>query len=99
MMIDIDIFIDTLIIGTVNSLEKRDIQITNEQEINLRKALSEELNQEFELQSKTPTQVINNFINNEFQINSNLTPNDFGDEAKELIIMWGLSKAKKFDEK
>ena len=99
MMIDIDIFIDTLIIGTVNSLEKRDIQITNEQEINLRKALSEELKQEFELQSKTPTQVINNFINNEFQINSNLTPNDFGDEAKELIIMWGLSKAKKFDEK
>tara|TARA_Y100001970_G_scaffold284331_1_gene401470 strand:- start:68 stop:367 length:300 start_codon:yes stop_codon:yes gene_type:complete len=99
MMIDIDIFIDTLIIGTVNSLEKREIHITNEQEINLRKALSEELNQEFELQSKTPTQVINNFINNEFQINSNLTPNDFGDEAKELIIMWGLSKAKKFDEK
>ena len=99
MMIDIDIFIDTLIIGTVNSLEKREIHITNEQEINLRKALSEELKQEFELQSKTPTQVINNFINNEFQINSNLTPNDFGDEAKELIIMWGLSKAKKFDEK
>tara|TARA_Y100000816_G_C26049584_1_gene550202 strand:- start:562 stop:861 length:300 start_codon:yes stop_codon:yes gene_type:complete len=99
MMIDIDIFIDTLIIGTVNSLEKREIHINNEQEINLRKALSEELKQEFELQSKTPTQVINNFIKNEFQINSNLTPNDFGDEAKELIIMWGLSKAKKFDEK
>lgn len=99
MKLDINLLIDTLISGTINYLEKNEIQLSYEQQSSLRNALSNELDQEFELQRKTPTQIVNNYINGEFQINLNLTPNDFGDEAKKLIIIWGLSKAKKFDEK
>ena len=98
MKLDINLLIDTLISGTINYLEKNEIQLSYEQQSSLRNALSNELDQEFELQRMTPTQIVNTYINGELLINLNLTPNDFGDEAREQIIIWGLFKAKKFDE-
>ena len=58
-----------------------------------------ELKKDFELQTKTPTQIINTFLNEDFNLKVTLTPNDFGETARDQIIIWGISKAKKLEGK
>ena len=90
--------VETLVAGTIDHLENIGHNLTEKQTNYLIKDLSDELNQDFRLQKRTPTQVINNFIQKEFKLNLNLTPNDFGEEGRVQIIFWGMEKAKKLDE-
>ena len=45
-------------------------------------------------QSRTPTQIVNNFLNKEFNESFSLTPADFGEKAHKLIMQWGFQKTK-----
>ena len=58
-----------------------------------------ELKKDFELQTKTPTQIINTFLNEDLKLKVTLTPNDFGEKARDQIIIWGISKAKNLEGK
>ena len=99
MSFDRKFLIETLVAGTTNYLAKTGFNLSETQRNNLIQDLSDELNQDFKLQKRTPTQVINNFIKKEFEINLNLTPNNFGEEGRVQIILWGMEKAKQLDEK
>tara|TARA_Y100000591_G_scaffold267281_1_gene241282 strand:- start:18 stop:317 length:300 start_codon:yes stop_codon:yes gene_type:complete len=99
MSFESQLLVETLVTGTINHLEKIGLNLTEKQINYLIKDLSDELNQDFRLQKRTPTQVVNNFIEKEFELNLNLTPNDFGEEGRVQIIFWGIEKAKQLDEK
>ena len=99
MNLDISLFIKNLMTGTISYLKEIDFDLSTEQENTLESSLMSELNKDFELQRKTPTQIINTFLNEDLKIKVTLTPNDFGEKARDQIILWGISKAKNLEAK
>ena len=85
--------------GTISYLKEIDFDLTEEQENTLKSSLVSELNKDFELQRKTPSQIINTFLNEDLKLKVTLTPNDFGEKARDQIILWGISKAKNLEAK
>ena len=99
MNLDTSLFVRNLVTGTISYLKEIDFDLTAKQENTLESSLMSELKKDFELQSKTPTQIINTFLNEELKLKVTLTPNDFGEKARDQIIIWGISKAKNLDSK
>ena len=99
MNLDTSLFIKNLVTGTVSYLKEIDFDLTAKQKNTLESSLMSELKKDFELQRKTPTQIINTFLNEELKLKVTLTPNDFGEKARDQIIIWGISKAKNLDSK
>ena len=99
MNIDTSLFVKNLVIGTLSYLKEINFDLSAEQENTLESCLMSELNKDFELQRKTPTQIINTFLNEDLKLKVTLTPNDFGEKARDQIIIWGISKAKNLDSK
>ena len=99
MNLDTSLFIENLVAGTVSYLKEIDFDLTAKQENTLESSLMSELKKDFELQRKTPTQIINTFLNENLKLKVTLTPNDFGEKARDQIIIWGISKAKNLDSK
>ena len=99
MNLDTSLFIKNLMTGTISYLKEMDFDLSTEQENTLESSLMSELNKDFELQRKTPTQIINTFLNEDLKLKVTLTPNDFGEKARDQIIIWGISKAKNLDSK
>ena len=97
MNLDTSLFVRNLVTGTVSYLKEIDFDLTAKQENTLESSLMSELKKDFELQRKTPTQIINTFLNEDLKLNITLTPNDLGEQALEQIILWGISKAKYLD--
>ena len=99
MNLDISLFIENLVTGTASYLKEMGFDLSAEQEKTLDSTLMSELKKDFELQTKTPTQIINTFLNENLKLKVRLTPNDFGEKARDQIIIWGISKAKNLDSK
>ena len=99
MNLDTSLFVRNLVTGTVSYLKEIDFDLSAEQENTLESSLIRELKKDFELQRKTPTQIINTFLNENLKLKVTLTPNDFGEKARDQIIIWGISKAKNLDSK
>ncbi len=99
MNLDTSLFVRNLVTGTVSYLKEIDFVLTAKQENTLESSLMSELKKDFELQRKTPTQIINTFLNENLKLKVTLTPNDFGEKARDQIIIWGISKAKNLDSK
>ena len=97
MNLDTSLFVRNLVTGTVSYLKEIDFDLTAKQENTLESSLMSELKKDFELQRKTPTQIINTFLNEDLKLKVTLTPNDFGEKARDQIIIWGISKAKNLD--
>ena len=97
MNLDTSLFVRNLVTGTISYLKEIDFDLTAKQENTLESSLMSELKKDFELQRKTPTQIINTFLNEELKLKVTLTPNDFGEKARDQIIIWGISKAKNLD--
>lgn len=93
---DIEHFTGTLSIGVNNFLIKNKIQF-NENILNkLKIELIKELKKDFLKQSKTPTQIINDFLKKELKSNLDLTPQDLGEEALNSILNWGILKTESY---
>ncbi|MDC3226632.1 hypothetical protein OBA39_00815 [Acidimicrobiaceae bacterium] len=99
MNLDTSLFVRNLVTGTVSYLKEIDFDLTAKQKNTLESSLMSELKKDFELQRKTPTQIINTFLNENLKLKVTLTPNDFGEKARDQIIIWGISKAKNLDSK
>ena len=99
MNLDTSLFIKNLVTGTASYLKKMGFDLSAEQENTLASSLTSELKKNFELQTKTPTQIINTFLYEDLKLKVTLTPNDFGEKARDQIIIWGISKAKHLDSK
>jgi hypothetical protein len=99
MNLDTSYLIKNLISGTLVYLKEMDLDLSVEQENILESSLKSELEKDFKLQKKTPTQIINIFLNEELKLNIALTPHDLGEKARDQIIIWGISKAKNLEGK
>ncbi len=64
--------------------------------------LENELFSEFSLpyidQTQTPTQFLNEFVKNKYDVNKIITPQNLGPDAHEQIMFWGLNKARNFND-
>ena len=99
MNLDTSYLIKNLTSGTLVYLKQMDLDLSVEQENILESSLKSELEKDFKLQKKTPTQIINIFLNEELKLNIALTPHDLGEKARDQIIIWGISKAKNLEGK
>ena len=68
MNLDNSLFVRNLVTGTVSYLKEIDFHLSGEQENALESSLMSELKKDFELQRKTPTQIINTFLNEDLKL-------------------------------
>ena len=68
MNLDTSLFVRNLVTGTVSYLKEIDFDLTAKQENTLESSLMSELKKDFELQRKTPTQIINTFLNENLKL-------------------------------
>tara|TARA_B100001250_G_scaffold182916_1_gene157427 strand:+ start:282 stop:581 length:300 start_codon:yes stop_codon:yes gene_type:complete len=87
-----------LIRGTNIKLKTMNFSLNNKDQEILRQSLQKELEKPSIEQSKTPTQLVNEYLYKKFKQDFNFTPSCFGEKAHKLIIQWGVNKAKDFNE-
>ena len=98
MSISIDNLVEVLLSGLKDTLESNEYSLEMENEKILKDTLLKELGKPSIEQSRTPTQIVNNFLNKEFNESFSLTPADFGENAHKLIMQWGFEKTKDMNE-
>ena len=79
--------------------EKNQIKIRENFYEELMNILNIELSKPFDEQTFTPTQILNDYIKDELNEDLKITPHDLGSELNNSLILWGIEKAKYFDDK
>ena len=96
--IDIDSFVRILTNGLKIYLKNEKVEIV-ESDFQI---LENELISEFSLpyidQTQTPTQFLSEFVKNKYGVEKYITPQNLGSDAHEQIMLWGLNKARKFND-
>ena len=96
--IDIDSFVRILTNGLKIYLKNDNVEIV-ESDLQI---LENELISEFSLpyidQTQTPTQFLSEFVKNKYGVEKYVTPQNLGSDAHEQIMLWGLNKARKFND-
>ncbi len=96
-MLDINSFTLILIEGLIDYLKKNQIELDDETIVEIKENLQKEFFLSFEKQTKTPTQIINIFLQEHLSPELNITPKDLGENALAAILNWGILKAKYFE--
>jgi hypothetical protein len=92
-------FVSQTIKGLKSYFEKKQIQVHENFYEELMNILNIELSKPFNEQTFTPTQILNNHIKNELKEDLKITPQELGTEFNNCLILWGIEKAKYFDDK
>ena len=95
----IEVLIKEIVSGINLRFESVEYELGKENEKVLKDILYNELMKPSIEQSRTPTQIVNEFLHEKFNESFNLTPANFGDKAHKLIMEWGIQKAKDISEK
>ena len=90
--------IKELLSGLKDKIQKKQYVILKNNEKKLEDILFKELTKPSIDQSKTPTQIVNEFLYEEFNETFNFTPADFGEKAHSLIMKWGIQKTSDMNE-
>tara|TARA_B100000965_G_scaffold400002_1_gene421109 strand:+ start:1001 stop:1306 length:306 start_codon:yes stop_codon:yes gene_type:complete len=91
--------VSQLINGLKFYFKKHQIKIGENFYQELMNILNIELSKPFGEQTFTPTQILNDYIKNELNEDLKITPHDLGSELNNSLILWGIEKAKYFDDK
>ncbi len=94
----IEVLIKEIICGINLRFKCGQYVLGKENEEILKDILRRELTKPSIEQSRTPTQIVNEFLQEEFNASFALTPANFGEKAHELIMEWGIQKAKDISE-
>ena len=98
MNIFIEDLIKEIIIGINLRFQNSEYLLGKENEKMLKDTLYKELVKPSSEQSRTPTQIVNEFLQEEFNQSFAFTPANFGEKAHQLIMEWGMQKAKDISE-
>ena len=98
MNILIEALIKEIICGINLRFESGQYVLGKQNEEILKDILNKELTKPSIEQSRTPTQIVNEFLQKKFNESFALTPASFGEKAHELIMEWGIQKAKDISE-
>ena len=96
--IDINSFVATLINGLKIYLKNEKVRIVDFDFQVLENEFISEVSLPFIDQTQTPTQFLSEFVKNKYGVEKIITPQNLGTEAHEQIMLWGLTKAKSFND-
>ena len=96
--IDINSFVATLINGLKIYIKNEKVRIVDLDFQVLENELISEFSLPFIDQTQTPTQFLSEFVKNKYGVEKIITPQNLGTEAHEQIMLWGLTKAKSFND-
>jgi len=85
--------INGLIIDTLEYLTSQQITATKKEKDLFKRTLENELTKSLNSQTNTPTQIVNNFLLENYELSKKLTPRSFSEETFFLIMQWGINKA------
>jgi hypothetical protein len=91
--------INGLLVDTDKYLASLNITISKNEKDLLKRTLKHEFTKSMYLQKNTPTQLVNNFLLDNYELSEKLTPRSFSEETFLLIMQWGLHKASKVSNK
>ena len=91
--------VSQIIKGLKSYFEKNQIEVNENFYEELMNILNIELSKPFNKQTLTPTQILNDYIKNELKKDLKITPHELGSELNNSLILWGIEKAKYFDDK
>lgn len=92
---DIKKFVNSLINGVSNFLNSKGVLFEDANQLSAN--LLEEFSKPFIEQTKTPTQVINEYLNKNNIYKDLITPQNLGEEALREIILWGYLKTRHYE--
>ena len=96
--IDINSFVATLINGLKIYLKNEKVRIVDFDFQVLENELISEFSLPFIDQTQTPTQFLNEFVQNKYEVEKTITPQNLGPDAHEQIMLWGLTKVRKLND-
>ena len=96
--IDIDSFVRILTKGLKIYLKNEKVEIVESDFQILENKLISEFSLPYIDQTQTPTQFLSEFVKNKYGVEKLITPQNLGTEAHEQIMLWGLTKAKSFND-
>ena len=96
--IDLDSFARTLSNGLKFYLKNEKVKILESDLQILENQLISEFSLPYIDQKQTPTQLLNNFVKNNYKFEKLITPQNLGPDAHEQIMLWGLIKSKKLND-
>ena len=99
MIFQVSELVSQIIKGLKFYFEKNQIKIGENFYEELMNILNIELSKPFDEQTFTPTQILNDYIKDELNEDLKITPHDLGSELNNSLILWGIEKAKYFDDK
>jgi len=91
--------VSQIIKGLKSYFEKNQIKVNENFYEELMNKLNIELSKPFNEQIFTPAQILNDYINDELKEDLKITPHELGSELNNSLILWGIEKAKYFDDK
>ena len=96
--IDIDSFVKILTNGLKIYLKNEKVEIVESDFQILENKLISEFSLPYIDQTQTPTQFLSEFVKNKYGVEKYITPQNLGSDAHEQIMLWGLNKARKFND-
>jgi flagella basal body P-ring formation protein FlgA len=91
-------FAETLSKGLKQFLMGENIKVKNLDFQELENNIIKELELPYNQQMQTPTQLLNNFAKKNFNFDKVITPQNLGEDAHEQIMLWGVLKAKNYND-
>ena len=92
---DIKKFVNSLINGVSHFLNSKGVLFEDANQLSVK--LLEEFSKPFIEQTKTPTQVINEYLHRNNIYKDSITLQNLGEEALREIISWGYNKTKHYE--
>jgi len=92
---DIKKFVNSLINGVSHFLNSKGVLFEDANQLSAN--LLEEFSKPFVEQTKTPTQVINEYLHRNNIYKDSITPQNLGEESLREIISWGYNKTKHYE--
>ena len=96
--IDINSFVKILTNGLRFYLKNEKVKIKESDFQILENKLISEFMLPFIDQKQTPTQFLNEFVQNKYGVEKTITPQNLGPDAHEQIMLWGFTKARNFND-
>ena len=96
--IDIDSFVRIVTNGLKIYLKNEKVEIVESDFQILENKLISEFSLPYIDQTQTPTQFLSEFVKNKYGVEKYITPQNLGSDAHEQIMLWGLNKARKFND-